>query len=160
MKAPKDVPAELAPLYEVPLLNKEQEQHLFRKMNYLKYKASKLRNDLRKDGNEAGVVDPGRVRIQLLKEIEDLQSEANAVKDQLIKANMRLVVNIAKKHVSPVENVFELLSDGNMSLILLSRNSITVAASSSALMQAGQLSRILPAAFPTRNIVGTVCDGP
>jgi RNA polymerase sigma factor (sigma-70 family) len=117
MKAPKDVPAELAPLYEVPLLSKEQEQHLFRKMNFLKFKASKLRNDLRKDGLEARDVDPSRVRIQLLKEIEDLQSEANAVKDQLIKSNMRLVVNIAKKHVSPAENVFELLSDGNMSLI-------------------------------------------
>ncbi len=117
MKAPKDVPAELAPLYEVPLLNKEQEQHLFRKMNYLKYKASKLRNELRKDGQDAGEIDPSRVRIQLLKEIEDLQAEANAVKDQLIKANMRLVVNIAKKHVGPAETVFELLSDGNMSLI-------------------------------------------
>jgi len=117
MKAPKDVPAELAPLYEVPLLSKDQEQHLFRKMNFLKFKASRLRNELRKDGSQASDVDPSRVRIQLLKEIEDLQSEANAVKDQLIKSNMRLVVNIAKKHVSPAENVFELLSDGNMSLI-------------------------------------------
>ncbi len=117
MKAPKDVPAEFAPMYEVPLLNKEQEQHLFRKMNFLKAKASKLRNQLRKDGHEAGEIDPTRVRIQLLKEIEDLQAEANAVKDQLIRANMRLVVNIAKKHVGPAENVFELLSDGNISLI-------------------------------------------
>jgi RNA polymerase primary sigma factor len=117
MRAPKDVPPELAPLYEVPLLTKDQEQHLFRKMNFLKYKASKLRNELRKEGGEVGEIDPSRVRIQLLKEIEDLQAEANAVKDQLIKANMRLVVNIAKKHVGPADNVFELLSDGNMSLI-------------------------------------------
>jgi len=117
MKAPKDVPAELSPLYEVPLLSKDQEQHLFRKMNYLKFKATKLRNQLRRDGEEAGDVDPGRVRIQLLKEIEDLQADANKVKDQLIKANMRLVVNIAKRHVGQADNVFELLSDGNMSLI-------------------------------------------
>src|SRR5579884_2581373 len=40
MRAPKDVPPELASLYEVPLLNKEQEQHLFRQMNYLKYKTA------------------------------------------------------------------------------------------------------------------------
>src|SRR5947209_12324430 len=40
MRVPRDVPVELAPLYEVPLLSKEQEQHLFRKMNYLKYKAA------------------------------------------------------------------------------------------------------------------------
>jgi RNA polymerase primary sigma factor len=117
MKVPKDVPPELAPLYEVPLLSKEQEQHLFRKMNYLKHKASKLANELRKDGVPEGEIDPARVRIQKLKEIEDLQVEASAVKDQLISANMRLVVNIAKRHAGQTDNFFELLSDGNMSLI-------------------------------------------
>jgi RNA polymerase sigma factor (sigma-70 family) len=30
---------------------------------------------------------------------------------------LRLVVSIAKRHVGPVENFFELVSDGNMSLI-------------------------------------------
>jgi len=115
MKAPKDVPPELAPLYEVPLLNKEQEQHVFRKMNYLKYKAAQLRDRMRKDGGNE--VDPSRVRIQTLKEIEDLQAAANEVKDLLINANMRLVVNIAKKHTPQTDNFFELLSDGNMSLI-------------------------------------------
>ena len=40
MRVPKDVPPELASLYEMPLLTKEQEQHLFRKMNFLKHKAS------------------------------------------------------------------------------------------------------------------------
>jgi RNA polymerase sigma factor (sigma-70 family) len=115
MRAPKDVPAELASLYEVPLLNKEQEQHQFRQMNFLKYKAAQLRNELRKDGGDE--VDPSRVRIQTLKEIEELQARANAVKDQLINANMRLVVNIAKRHTAQTDNFFELLSDGNMSLI-------------------------------------------
>jgi len=117
MRVPKDVPAELAPLYEVPLLDKEQEQHLFRKMNYLKHKAGQLANELRKDGHPEGDVDPARVRIQTLREVEDLQVEANAVKDQLINANMRLVVNIAKRHSGQTDNFFELLSDGNMSLI-------------------------------------------
>jgi len=117
MKVPKDVPPELAPLYEVPLLSKDQEQHLFRKMNYLKYKASNQANELRKDGSPEGEIDPSRVRIQKLKEIEDLQAEASTVKDQLISANMRLVVNIAKRHAGQTDNFFELLSDGNMSLI-------------------------------------------
>jgi RNA polymerase sigma factor (sigma-70 family) len=117
MKAPKDVLPQLAPHYEVPLLNKDQEQHLFRKFNYLKYKASKLRSQLRKGGLEEGEIDPTRVRIQVLKEIEDLQVEANAVRDRLIQANMRLVVHIAKKHVSPAQDIFELMSDGNMSLM-------------------------------------------
>jgi RNA polymerase sigma factor (sigma-70 family) len=120
MKAPKDVPPELAPMYEVPLLNKEQEQHLFRKMNFLKHKASKLRRGLCKEPiSEDGVmeVDPSRVRIQDLKEIEDLQAQANEVKDLLISANMRLVANIAKRHAAQTDNFWELMSDGNMSLI-------------------------------------------
>ncbi|MFL5243361.1 MAG: sigma-70 family RNA polymerase sigma factor [Gemmataceae bacterium] len=107
MKVPKDVPPELSSLYETPLLNKDQEQHLFRKMNFLKHKAGQLRN----------VLDPSRARIQDLKEIEDLQEESNQIKDILINANMRLVVSIAKRHSGQTENFFELLSDGNMSLI-------------------------------------------
>jgi RNA polymerase primary sigma factor len=117
MKVPRDVPPELAPLYEVPLLNKEQEQHLFRKMNYLKFKAAQLRKGLCKEGEDEATVDPAKVRIQDLTRIEELQAEANAVKDQLINANMRLVVNIAKRHSGQTDNFFELLSDGNMSLI-------------------------------------------
>jgi RNA polymerase sigma factor (sigma-70 family) len=117
MHAPKDVPPELASCYEYPLLSKEQEQHLFRKMNFLKHKAAKLRNQFRKEGGEENEVDPGRVRNQTLKEIEDLQVEANAVKELLINANMRLVVSIAKRHAAQADNFFELVSDGNMSLI-------------------------------------------
>jgi RNA polymerase sigma factor (sigma-70 family) len=116
MRAPKDVPPELASMYEVPLLSKEQEQHLFRRMNYLKYKATCLRNPLRKD-DDSGEIDSSKVRIQTLCEIEELQAEASEVKDQLINANMRLVVNIAKRHLGHADNFFELLSDGNMSLI-------------------------------------------
>jgi RNA polymerase sigma factor (sigma-70 family) len=107
MRVPKDAPPELASLYEMPLLNKEQEQHLFRKMNFLKHKATRLRDKL----------DPTRARTQDLKAIEDLQLEASAIKDQLISSNMRLVVAIAKKHAAQTDNFFELLSDGNMSLI-------------------------------------------
>jgi RNA polymerase sigma factor (sigma-70 family) len=107
MHAPKDAPPELAPLYEMPLLNKEQEQHLFRQMNYLKFKAAQLR----------GKLDPTRARIQQIRDIEDLEHRASAVKDQLINCNMRLVVSIAKRHAAQADNFFELLSDGNMSLI-------------------------------------------
>jgi len=117
MKVPRDVPAELAPLYEVPLLSKEQEQHLFRKMNYLKSKAARMAAELRKEGAEEDEIDPTKVRIQKLNEIEELLTQANLVKEVLINANMRLVVNIAKRHSGQTDNFFELLSDGNMSLI-------------------------------------------
>jgi RNA polymerase sigma factor (sigma-70 family) len=107
MSAPKDVPPELASCYDYPLLSKAQEQHLFRKMNFLKYKAGKLREQL----------DPARARIQDLKQIEDLQRQANDVKDLLIKANLRLVVSVAKKHLYKSDNIWELISDGNLSLM-------------------------------------------
>jgi len=106
-KAPKGLPPYLSSLYEVPLLGREQEAHLFRKMNYLKFLANQLRDQ----------VDPTRARTSDLDEIERLQEEALAVKNQIIRANLRLVVSIAKRHVGPSNNFFELVSDGNMSLI-------------------------------------------
>lgn len=107
MHAPKDVPAELASLYEMPLLTKEQEQHLFRKMNYLKYQAFQLRAEL----------NPSRAKIEQIEEIEKLMAESAKVKDLLLRCNMRLVVSIAKRQAGQTENFFELLSDGNLSLI-------------------------------------------
>ncbi len=115
MRAPRDVPPELAACYEYPLLSAAQERHLFRKMNFLKFKATQLRNQLRRESE--GDVDPSRVKIQTLNRIEQLQEEASNVKEILINANMRLVVNIAKRHAAQTDNFFELLSDGNMSLI-------------------------------------------
>ena len=47
----------------------------------------------------------------------ELQEEALDVKNQIIRSNLRLVVSIAKRHVGPSNNFFELVSDGNMSLI-------------------------------------------
>ena len=62
-------------------------------------------------------VEPCRARTADLDEIERLQEEALAVKNQIIRANLRLVVSITKRHVGPSNNFFELVSDGNMSLI-------------------------------------------
>jgi RNA polymerase sigma factor (sigma-70 family) len=93
-----------------------QEFHLFRKMNFLKFKAFRLCDQLRQEGEQAGVGSPP-VEAQALDEIERLQKEANAVKDQLIKANLRLVVSIAKRHARQSDNFFEPMSDGNMALI-------------------------------------------
>ena len=106
-RLPSGLPPYLASLYEVPLLTREQEAHLFRKMNYLKYKASELREGL----------DPARPKSSLMDQIERLYEEVVATKNQIVRANLRLVVSIAKRHVGPAENFFELVSDGNMSLI-------------------------------------------
>jgi RNA polymerase primary sigma factor/RNA polymerase sigma factor len=106
-RRPAGLPPYLASLYEMPLLTREQEQHLFRKYNYLKYKAAKLRKEL----------DPANPRSGLMDEIEKLYEEAVATKNEIARANLRLVVSIAKRHVTADQNFFELVSDGNMSLL-------------------------------------------
>ena len=49
--------------------------------------------------------------------IEKLCQETVATRNQIICANLRLVVSIAKRHLGPVQNFFELVSDGNVSLM-------------------------------------------
>jgi len=114
MKAPKDVPPELAPLYEMPLLNREQEAHEFRRMNFLKHLLKKAADRLRKPD---GTIDAEKVRTADLDRVEELQAKIDCVRDMLIACNMRLVVSIAKRHAAQTDNFFELLSDGNMSLM-------------------------------------------
>jgi len=106
-RGPSGLPPYLAALYEVPLLTREQEGHLFRKFNFLKHKASKLREKL----------DPNRARTSVMNEIEKLYDGAVKIKNEIVQANLRLVVSIAKRHVSGTEDFFALVSDGNMSLI-------------------------------------------
>ncbi|ADB17229.1 RNA polymerase, sigma 32 subunit, RpoH [Pirellula staleyi DSM 6068] len=107
VRTPSGLPPYLAALYEVPLLMREQEYHLFRKFNYLKFKATALRDKL----------DPASARTSVMDEIEHLYEEAVAVKNSIVQANLRLVVSIAKRHVNGSEDFFGLVSDGNMSLI-------------------------------------------
>jgi RNA polymerase sigma factor (sigma-70 family) len=53
-----------------------------------------------------------------ISDVEALLVQANAMKNQLTRANLRLVVSIARKHVtSGPQNLFELISDGNISLM-------------------------------------------
>ena len=106
-RLPSGLPTYLASLYEVPLLTREQEVYLFRKLNYLKFRANKLRSTL----------DPQRARSVVMDQIERYYEDAVATKNQIVRANLRLVVSIAKRHVGPSDNFFELVSDGNMSLI-------------------------------------------
>ncbi|MEX0824991.1 MAG: sigma-70 family RNA polymerase sigma factor, partial [Pirellulaceae bacterium] len=107
IRVPAGLPPYLAALYDVPLLVREQEYHLFRKMNYLKHKASRLRDSLEKVGNKTAVMD----------EIEALYEQAVKTKNQIVQANLRLVVSIAKRHMNSTDDFFGLISDGNMSLI-------------------------------------------
>ncbi len=107
VKAPAGLPAYLASLYTNPLLTREEEGYWFRKMNYLKFLASKVQTG----------IDASRPKNSELDAIERLLDEAIEVKNFLIRSNLRLVVSIAKKRLQPGMSFFEMVSDGNMSLM-------------------------------------------
>ena len=106
VRAPSGLPTYLASLYDVQLLTREQEYHLFRKMNFLKFRAQMLRETLTESEPKVGIMD----------EIERLHEAAVEVKNQIVQANLRLVVSIAKRHMNSSDDFFSLVSDGNMSL--------------------------------------------
>jgi RNA polymerase primary sigma factor len=90
-----------------PFLSREQEAHLFRKMNYLKCRANRLREQFDPDWPNSGDLD----------EIERLECEAMAVRNRIVEMNLRLVVAIAKTRVQPGYDLSECISDGNLALI-------------------------------------------
>jgi len=106
-RPPTGLPPYLSSLYETALLSREQEYHLFRKLNFLKHQAKRLREGL----------DPARARSTLMDRIERVYDEAVKTKNEIVQANLRLVVSIAKRHVTASEDFFSLVSDGNVSLI-------------------------------------------
>jgi RNA polymerase sigma factor (sigma-70 family) len=106
-RIPPGLPPYLASLYSIPLLTKDEEVYYFRKMNYLKFKASELRK----------TIDPLRPKTKDMNLIEEYLDKAVEIKNFLIRINLRLVVSIAKRHIKPTGNFFEMVSDGNMSLI-------------------------------------------
>ena len=100
--------AYLSRLDDSPLLGAAEEAFLFRKFNYLKFKAARLRATL----------DPKKPKMSAMDEIERLWDEAVATKKRLISANLRLVVSVAKKYgAGSLLSFNELVSDGNVSLM-------------------------------------------
>jgi RNA polymerase primary sigma factor/RNA polymerase sigma factor len=89
------------------LLTREQEAHLFRKYNYLKHRAGKLRERLV----------PAKATNELMDRIDRLYEQAIKTKNRIVQSNLRLVVSIAKRHVTASEDFFGLVSDGNISLM-------------------------------------------
>ena len=76
-------------------------------MNYLKSRASRLRDQ----------INPAHPHTADLDEIERHLDEALAIKTQIVRANLRLVVSIAKRLLGPHDELFERVSDGNCVLI-------------------------------------------
>jgi len=97
----------IASLYQTRLLAKPEEQFYFRRMNWLKFKASTSR----------GRLDRRRASLRQIEQVEGFLNEAETVKAILITANLRLVVSIAKKFVDPTWGFDELVSEGNLALM-------------------------------------------
>ncbi|MBN9118306.1 MAG: sigma-70 family RNA polymerase sigma factor [Planctomycetes bacterium] len=104
---PKDVPPHMAHLYEWPLLTKEQEQHVFRKMNFLKHQLHRLQE----------AIDPAKATVEDLRRAEELKAGIRGCRDVLINCNQRLVYAQAKQKLALGENIDDLVSDGNLSLM-------------------------------------------
>lgn len=92
---------------EPDLLTRESEQTLFRQMNYIKFKARRLQRTINTDNPD----------VEAVAELESLLAEALAIRNHIVKANIRLVMAIAKKFVSPQHTFDDLVSDGVLTLM-------------------------------------------
>ncbi|MFQ5412930.1 MAG: sigma-70 family RNA polymerase sigma factor [Phycisphaerae bacterium] len=104
---PDGLPAYLHSLYTVPLLTFEQEQDLFRRYNYLKCKTAR----------QIASLDPDSVTDEALASVRTALDQISGLRQRLVRANLRLVVSIARRHVGWSPRFFEIISDGNMSLM-------------------------------------------
>lgn len=107
-RAPNGADFYLARLYEVPLLSQEEETYLFRKMNFLKFRADRLRRKL----------NPLTASASQVEKIERLQADAQEVRNQIIEANLRLVFSIVKRYASVGSAAFdEFMGEGHVTLM-------------------------------------------
>jgi len=105
--AGSSLPKYLQTLKDAPVLNRECETEMFRRYNYLKYLADQTRAGIKLT----------HVSSAKLNRIEDCLAEAEEIKRRIIEANLRLVVGIARKHTISGANLFDLISEGNISLM-------------------------------------------
>lgn len=114
VRAPRDLPPYLADLYRTPLLTRPLERALFLKFHFLKYRYATARRRF----------DPETARVRELTILERMQKRANDVKNEIVRANLRLVVSVARKHLGPMAlagqtnpTLMELVSEGNIILM-------------------------------------------
>jgi RNA polymerase sigma factor (sigma-70 family) len=106
-RVPADLPVYLRELYRTPLLSPARERALFLKFNFHKYQFSHARKRL----------DPAHARSRDIEALEAILQKAIDTKNQIVQANLRLVVSVAKKHARPGAPLTELISEGNITLM-------------------------------------------
>lgn len=110
-RVPAGLPAYLQSLYRTPLLTPEEERCYFQQMNYRMHRAERLRQKVAASPEQASTSDIAAVDAEI--------DMAVVIKKRITQANLRLVVNIAKRHLGgqPDSSLFELISDGNVALM-------------------------------------------
>jgi RNA polymerase sigma factor (sigma-70 family) len=106
-RIPRDLPAYLQDLYRTPLLSRGRERALFLKLNFHKYQFVMARRK----------TEPQFARARDLKRLEEIRRRIVQAKNQIVKANLRLVVSVARKHLRAGLSLMELISEGNLTLI-------------------------------------------
>ncbi len=107
-ETPDGMPAYFADLSRRPPLKRDEEQALFRKYNYIKYRFARLREALKPSEGDSP---------ELLARLEGLATEASKCRARLIEANLRLVVKLARQHAGRIMGINDLISEGNLSLL-------------------------------------------
>lgn len=100
---------EMRPFYEEPLLTKEQEYHLFKKMNYYKYQCKKL----------IDFISEQKPTIKIVREIERMLQNYLNIRNQIANSNFRLasyiLTNDFKKNTNTYNKAHECNSEFSLS---------------------------------------------
>ena len=106
-RVPAGLPAYLAELYRTPLLTPARERALFLRYNLHRKAFAGLR----------AALDPAVATRRELARLRRAHEAATATKNLIVRANLRLVVSVARKHLRPGLDLMELVSDGNLVLM-------------------------------------------
>jgi RNA polymerase sigma factor (sigma-70 family) len=106
-KLPRDVPDGIADLCRTAPMSPARERAMFLKLNFHKMQFAAARRKL----------DPELARARDLNVLEAHLRRAMDVKNEILRANLRLVVSVARRHLRPGLTLGELVSDGTMTLM-------------------------------------------
>jgi len=104
---PEDLPAYFQELFATPLLTADEEKALFRLMNLFKFRANSYRSN----------IDPDAPSATLVAQAESCLALALQAREKIVRANLRLVVSIARRFANDLCSFEELVSDGNVALL-------------------------------------------